>query len=270
MTYFNPGDIAVGGQHHYVEVLDKTTLLTPRLVHVLDDAGADTQQYIMGCTFRPPTGDLFTVSTPDPTIANCPHDVDWMPNDSGLLMAVVPSAGSLEFRKVGFDGTVLTTWSSIPTDTGWTNEPVKVSVACDARTVFYSMQHDHIRRFDLQTGSPLSIYATLSTTDYVFGGLRVLPGGSGDSYQVVVAMTVTGDGPLRAICLDSDRQSLWCDEINPSGSYHVQKRKLLDGTLIAQVVTEADPTPDNDVTLALACYYNPRAVRRTPFAWVAS
>lgn len=269
MTAFSPGDVACGGKFHYVEIIKNSDGSFSQFVHVLDAAGADTQQYITGVTFRPSTGDLYTTSTPDLLQANTPHDVDWFPDDSGLLVAVVPSSGTLQFKKYDFDGNVLQTWTPA-VESGWAQEPVKISIACDSKTVFYTQSKSKIQRYDVDAGSQLTDYETLAVgSPYRYGGIRVLPGSTGDDRDVVVAMTITGSGPYHAVCL-APGGAVWSDEINPLSSYHVYKRSLADGTLLLSVVTEADPVPDNDETLSLACYFDPCAKRRASFVWITS
>lgn len=264
MSLFVPGDLAVGGVHGYVEIIHKDTTFA-EMVHVTPlSTGAGDQPFITGVTFRTKTGDLYTVSTPDLTAANCPHDVVSFPNDTGLLVAVCVTSGQLDLHKYSYANppVLLDSWTSIPVEDGWTNALTRIDLACDSRTMFFSQQGHRLMRYDLVSRAALDDYETLpDDSPYIYGGLRVLPGGSGDNRRVIVAMTLTGDGPQRAVCLESDRTSFWVDEINPSdGVFHVQKRKIADRALITSVETRADeatPTPTNDATLSLASYYTP-------------
>lgn len=264
MSAFALGDIAIGGRHHYIEIINSSAAFS-QMIHVLDDSGDDTQTYITGVTFRPPTRELFSVSTPSLTMPFVQHDVDWIPNDSGLLIALVPSAGVLKFRKVNFAGATQQEWTPA-IEPGWGQQPVKISVACDSTTVFYTMSLKKIKCFDLNTGTNKPDIETLpSSSPYIYGGIRILPGGTvtEDGKHFIVAMTATGNGPRHAVCLDSDKLHHWVDEINTPDTYHIQKRLISTGAFVSEVETRADalPTPTNDETLALACLYNPCGIR---------
>lgn len=263
---FAPGQIARGGKHAYIEILNPDGTHASFL-HLLDDHG-NPVTFVTGVVFRPSTSDLFACGTPDLTLDYAPHDIDCFPNESGLLVAVVRASSTLEFWKYDFDGNVIQTWNPEP-EYGWAKESTKISIACDNRTVFYTQSLRSIRRFDLQTGAQLPDYQTLPVdSPYIFGGIRTIPrSGAGDDLDVVVAMTLTGDGPRLALCLDADRSSFWTGEVNPSGPYHVFKRALIDRSLLLSVVTSDDPADDNDQTLSLACNYRPCLQERI---WISS
>lgn len=255
--------LAIGGQHHYIEIIDKDGTFV-KLINVLDDTHANNQTYITGVAFNPNTKDLFSVSTPNLTQPMAPHDICWMPDDSGVLVALVTSPGSLEFRQYDYDGHLLQTWDGMDTDIGWTSESVKIGLTCDAKTVYYTDSMLTIFKYDLSTSSQLPFYEKLpegSTSRY--SGLAVLPtyrnqitvGGLeiGDSTIVATTNPMGGaTGPYRAVCIGSDF-SIWTDEINPSGSYQIIKKNLSDGIQILSVVTRADAGATNDITLSLAC-----------------
>lgn len=261
------GDIVQGGQRGYYQVIHADGTHSA-MVQVLDNLGEPTQTYVMGATVRGTTGDVYTVSTPNPLQPNTPHDVDWVTDDSGLLIAMVPSAGVLKFRLYDFaePPNLIHEWTPA-IETGWQQQPVKISVACDKRTVYYTSSLFKIKRYDIGasggTGAQLTDYKTLpASSPFRYGGLRVLPGENGDERDVVVATTRTGNGPSRALALADDRKSFWTDEINPPGQYHIIKWRLSDRTQLQTVVIRADdatPTPANDKTLSLASYYNPCA-----------
>lgn len=268
MTSLSPGNIAIGLDNHYIEIITPTGTLVD-MVHITDLAhgGADSQQYIMGLTVNARTSDIYCVSTPDPLSANCPHDLVWLPDNSGVIVAVVPSSGNLELRKYGFDGAQIgASRTGLSTDTGWAQQTVKIDVACDSSTIYYTDSLASIFTYDFNTSTQGPIYDTLPTgSPYIYGGLKLLsPGFAASTHGppleigpvIVVAMTVTGDGPSRAVCLGADR-TLWTDEINVgSGSYHVVNRQLTDGTLINQYITQSDPMGTNGPVLSLACYAN--------------
>lgn len=262
---FAPGDLAIGGIHEYVEVADPLGALK-QMLHVLDDEGVNSQVYITGEAFRVTTGDLYTTSTPDMALANTPHDVDWFSNDTGLLVAVVPAAGRLIFRKYDFaePANILDEWDPIPVEVGFGQQHTKISLACDNRTVFYTQRGHRVMRYDLVDRAPLLDYQVIeNSSPWIYGGLRILPGETGDDADIVIAMTLSGDGPSHAVCLAADRSTLWADEVNPAGSYRILHYNLLDtnfdgfGDLIGSAVTHADVGSGNDETWSLACYYNP-------------
>lgn len=258
MAAFEYGDIARGGENHFIQVIHADTSFS-QMIHVLDDLGGDTQQYIMGVTFRPPTNELFSVSTPSQTMPFVQHDIDWIPDDSGLLVAVVPSPGQLLFRKVNFDGdTIIDEWEP-NIEPGWAQQPVKITVACDSRTVLYTQSLHKVQAYDLVSRTNLADYETIPyDSPYIYGGIRLLPEGmtTVDGKHFIVAMSLTGNGPRRAVCLDSDGENHWVDEINTPDLYHIQKRTIFNGTFVLEVQTRATDDPDsNDRTLSLACLY---------------
>lgn len=268
MAVFDPGDIAVGGRHEYISVYHSDGSFS-QLVHVTDTgsiSGATAsgpQTYATGVAFRPPTSELFSTSTPSLNIENCPHDVDWIPNDSGLLVAVVPSSGVLKFRKYDFDGVQIGSDYTPAVPAGWGQQAVKISVACDSDTVFYTLSMKVVKRFSLSSGQ-LTDYQTLpNSSPYIFGGVRALPGAGGDGRDAIFPMTLLAEeGPRQAICLDSDGVSFWNDNF-VSGDYVIEKRPLdVRDPPSMSVVTKADPDDLNDRTLSLACNYNPCPLRR--------
>lgn len=275
MTSLNHGDIINGGSKGYYQVLDSVG--THRtMVQVLDDGGNPTQTYVMGVDVRTKTGDVFTVSTPDPLQANTPHDVCVLPNDAGILVAVVPSPGVLKFRLMSFDepATLIHEWTPAA-EAGWAQQPVKISVACNSRTVYYTSSLYKIKRYDIGAnsgaGAQLTDYQTLpNNSPYRFGAIRVLPEEAADEQDAVIAMSLSGNGPIRGLCLASDGTSFWTDEINPPGQYHLIKWRLSDRTQLATAVTRADNIPTNDKTLSLASYYNPCLAARRSWGKVVS
>ena len=261
------GDIAIGGQHAQVEIMKASDQTTTQIIDQIDDAERP-MPYVMGVTFRVPTGDLYTALTPEETMDYTPHDIDWIPDDSGLLVAVVPSLGVLEFRKYDFDGVLQTTWT-VPTEPGWFKQTVKIAVACDARTVFYTMRGHRIMRFDIVSGLPLSDYHfLLAGSGYLYGGIRTLPRELGDNRDVMVALTVNGTGPQRALTLDPVTPTKhWVDEVNPPGGvYKIKQRSNATG-IVTGVEHTVALTPDGK-TLSLAAWADFCHLRNR-LGWVA-
>lgn len=259
MAVFIFGDVAIGGVRQYIEIKHADGSHS-QMVQV-DDlfTGSGAQTFVTGVTFRPTTGELFSTSTPSRTQANTPHDVDWIPDDSGLIVAVVPSSGVLLLRKYDFEGVQLAQWT-VGVEVGWGQQQVRISVACDSRTVFYTMSLKKVKRWDIVDGVQLDDYDTLpSSSPYIYGAVRALPGESADDRDIIAPMTLTGQGPQRAICL-APGATFWNTIDNPTDSiYRIEKRLLLDRSIIAPpspVVTRANPAADNNINLSLACYFN--------------
>lgn len=265
---FTIGQVAVGGANHYVEVINQNGTFA-QMLHVLDliHGSADTQTFITGVAFNPRTGDLATCSTPTLTADFAPHDICWFPDNSGYLVAIVPSSGVLHLVKYALNATtVLHTWTGLAVDATWARQAVKISISCDSKFVYYTDSMRTIFVYNLETSMQEANYEQLPVgSSYIYSGIRFLPaplakktqtGGLELGPVLVVAMTLTGSGPRRALAIGAD-QSVWTDEVNPTGQYHVYKRKLLDGSLlIPGVVTRADLTPTNGQTLSLSCYYD--------------
>lgn len=271
MAAFDLGDIASGGTHEYITIYHADRTFSQN-VHVTDLLTASgIQSYVTGLTFRPPTSELFAVSTPEWGLPHMPHDVDWVPNDSGLIVALTPSSGVLQLVKYSFDGAIIAGPWTVEAPAGYGTQHVKISVACDSTTCFYTTQQKVVKRFNIATGTQMTDYWTLpSGSPYIFGGLRALPNesGIGDDRDIVVAMSLTGTGPREAICLDSDKISLWSDEVNPTAGYRILNWLLSEtsvdgfGDLVGNLPVEADSGGLVDRVLALACNYNPCARRR--------
>jgi hypothetical protein len=275
MAAFDPGDIADGGTNEYIAIYHADGSFS-QVVHVTDTGtitGASSsgpQTLVTGVTFRPPTDELFSVSTPSMALANVAHDIDWIPNDAGLIVARVPAAGQIQLIQYDFDDTIIGGPWNVAVPPGYGRQHVKISVACDSDTVFYTTQQKVVKRWSLASGQ-LSDYWTLpSSSPYIFGGLRALSNASGvgDNRDIVVAMTQTGRGPREAVCLDSDGISLWSDEINPTGNYRILNWLLSEATvdgfgdLVGSLPVQTDSGGLVGRTLALACNYNPCRVAR--------
>lgn len=92
-------------------------------------------------------------------------------------MAVVTEPGTLEFWKYDYDdGHIIKKWTNnIRTDSDWSQGSVKISVACDSTTVFYTDSGKSIFRYDLNSSTQLADYDVLSDdSPYLYGGIRVL------------------------------------------------------------------------------------------------
>lgn len=247
------GDVFVGGGLGYTERIkrDGTHL---QLIHETDDLGNNGE--VWGQTISGITGHRYStlgVLGTDGT-GNTPHDIAWCPDDSGHFVAIVPTAGSLKLYKYNLDATAVIggPWT-LAVETGWTSKPVKIDVACDSDTVYYTMQGKKIKRFKVSTTTQLADLQTLAdSSPYIYGDLRVL-----NNKQVLVAMTDTGVGPRRGIALANDPDLgvvVWIDEVNTT-TFHVYKRKSIDGTSVLSVLTKLDPANKNAAAFSLAAYY---------------
>jgi hypothetical protein len=266
------GDVAVGSNAGYIEVVHADTSFV-RMIPAVDMDG-NTYQYVMGLDYAksgPLAGQLFAAQAHAEDEDGCPNDVAWIPNANppAVLAAIVPSDGVLELRKYNAEtgAQIGSAWTGLDTEIGWTRVPVKLVVACDGKRVFYTMQGANIFQYDLQSSSQLPVFDTLPVgSPYIYGDIDFLPP------DIIVAMTLTGDGPRRGVALGS-KTTVWTDEVNPTGAYHVYKRLTADGTLAPgpnTVLTKSDPASDNGPTLSLAAFFNPCLARRVGYAWVVS
>jgi hypothetical protein len=269
---FRFGDVFSGGSNGFVEVIHRDGLAAfPHYLDALDDLG--NRMLVPGETNKPSTGDLF-VCLADPAFATDynPLDLVYLPNNSGLAVLIARLTDTLELWVYPFnvDGTLGTpvTHAGLDTDAGWDHTvPCKLDVFCDSRHVLYTDRGDTVFAYDLQTGTQLAPFLTLSGTDaddYDENAFKIIRPGK----DIVVAETTSGNGPRNAVCLDSDKLSVWRDEINPPGAYHIFRGNLSDGldgpTYLAHTV---DLGGVNDQVWSLACWYSPCPVRRQVFVW---
>lgn len=255
------GSVFVGGQHAYIEVLDATGA-HDSMIPAVDDLGNPVDD-VLGLAVNPANGTLYAVLADSEIPTDAPYDVAVFPDGSGILTAHLVDTGDIELRKYSLDGlSVLDTWTpTVPA--GYGRQPIRVDIACDSESVILSWSINVLTRFNLTTGLDVADYETLGTDiRYLYGAVKWASRETGDSRDAVFPMTRgSGHGPQRAVALGSGG-ALWTDEINPTGSYHVVKRRLSDGDFLASFVTQADEVPTNDRTLSLSVYFNACAARR--------
>ena len=229
MTY---GDIAIGGRHGYVQILDADGELKD-FVQQTDDRGRELPN-VMGVSWDEQHGHLYTAITPHPSMPYTPHDIRWLPDGSGLLVAVVPEAMKLEFRRYSCEGELLDTWPNIRTDQGWAKEHVKIDIALDNETVFYTDSMRTIFTWNLETGRNEEFASLENGSRYIFSAVRIVPTAGGE-VALVTAMSL-GPGPRLAIALRLDG-TVWADEKH-GGVWQATRRWLDNGWFIDAVTTQ--------------------------------
>lgn len=268
MTAFSPGAITIGGSLSYAEHITPAGTFIQH-IHLTDDLGRD--MVVNGMTFDS-VGNMYAALGVPGGSDYEPHDIVWMPDNSGLLVIIVVG-GDVQLWKYAMNGTtVLDTWTGLDKDTGWDGtqlaQRLKVDIACDSTTVYYTDGGLSLFKYDLNTSAQLTPWDVLSSSPYRYHAFkllqRTLP------QEIISAMTESGNGPQRALCLDADGDKHWTDEINPSGDYHVYRRANSDGSALSNHVVSLDPADTNDLIWSLACYYNPCLGRRKPFGVVIS
>src|SRR5581483_8531943 len=226
---------------------------TLKYVMQTDDLG-DSDVIVTGISFAPDGRVFQTVAPADGGGDFYPHDVVYKPDGSGLIVLVGRLDNTAELWELDLDGNKIGSSHAIDLDEGYNGEPMKVDIACDAKTVYYTDQGRTIFTYDLETHTQLDPFVQLPTdSPYVYGGFKLLPDG-----DLVVAMTGSGDGPLNAVCLDADPTLFWTDEVNPAdGTYRVYQRSLADGSAVQAVEAALTPAGLNGQILSLGCWGRP-------------
>lgn len=246
MVNFNPGEVCIGSAHGFIQHISAagTTL---QQIPINDDQGLPIK--IFGITFSN-DGEMFTCGGPAGGSDYMPNDIVYIPNGTGLVVIIARLDNTAELWHYDLDGNVLDTWV-VDTDDGWEGEPLKIDIACDSETVYYSDQLYTIFSFNIATGlqgTPLAQLATNS--DYRFNAFKLLPDGG-----FVVNKTNTGNGPKNAICLNVDKTTTFVDEVNPTDeTYSIWKRNISNGAQTLEVPVSFNGI--NDEVSALGCYYS--------------
>ena len=249
-----PGDILIGGDVGFIDHIRADGTLVDQLS--LPDEGGEPVR-ANGIDIGP-DGTVYLAKAPSGAGTAVPHDVAYIPDGSGVLRIVQTTPGVAELWKYdASDGELLKQWS-IETDDGWTTGLMRLDVAADSSTVFYTDSGRTIFRFSIGPGVPdaerqMEPFDQLPVdSPNIYAGFTLLPDGG-----LVIAMSKTGDGPRNAICLDGSRTAFWTDEVSPTGEYHIYKRDLdANGDMI-----DVYPKPghlDYPVT-SLACRLAPQS-----------
>jgi WD40 repeat protein len=269
------GDVLIGGSLGYVEDITRTASFV-QYIEAFDDLGNPLR--ITGITFSPAGEPFFTHGDPDQLTDKDPHDVVYLsknPNTGqpGLAVLIARLDDTLELWTYDLDSNVVHTYTGLAVDAGWAHaDYTKIDVLCDSKTILYSDRGRTIFKYDLTgSGTQLGNASQLDVGDpYIYAAFKVIRPGQ----EIVVAKTASGNGPRNAICLDSDRISLWTDEINPPGDYHVFRRMLADGTdgptyesVTVSLAPGVGGVGNNGEVFSLGCYYNPCLQRRHVFVW---
>lgn len=254
MVALNPGDIAIGSEHGYVEVITSAGVFVQHLDAVDDLLN---RMRVNGLTFDE-DGNIYYALGPVVQGSRdfIPHDVVYMPDGSGLLTIIARSNNTVILRKHGLVlGQLIQEWSPIQVSSDWTRDRyLKLDIACDSKTVYYTDRGLTIYKYDLETSTQLDPFKTLSATEgFRFNAFKLLYDG-----EVITSKTNGGNGPRNAICVDSSQTSAWTDEINPpDGTYYIFKRLISDGSDVSSVQVNLTPNPatSNDEVTALACNF---------------
>src|SRR5581483_3997147 len=221
MTDLAPGDILIGGLGH-IDIIHPNGTLERR--PIVDALGKPLQ--VNGIAVSPSGHYQFAASPPGETI-NRPHDIAYLPDGSGYIEIGQASPRSAQLWKFDLAGNRVGTWT-IETDDGWTTGLLRLDVAPDGKTVYYTDSGRTIFRFDIGTdvGPQLTPFAQLPTdSPNIYAGFTLLPDGG-----LVIAMSKTGDGPRNAVCPDADPTMFWTDGVDVDGQRAIYKRKLADGS----------------------------------------
>lgn len=258
---FNRGDVLIGGEFSYAEHIEPLAGVYQQHVRWEDDIGRD--MVVNGQTFDQRGNAYAALGAPGHSDYE-PHDIVWMPNDSGLLV-IIAVGTDVQLWKYNLDGdTVLQKWIGLSKDASWVpqddNKRLKVDIACDSTSVYYTDQGLSVFHYDLNTSTQKANWDTLpASSNYRYNAFKLIQ--KTNPQQIVAAMTTSGNGPQRAVCLDGNKTKHWTDEVNPPtpGLYHVYKRELATtstGEMVLSHVVSLSPSDDNDKIWSLACYVN--------------
>lgn len=250
MVDFVAGDVVIGGEYGYAEHIN-TSGVHQQHITLQDDNG--NLMKVWGATFTPQGDAYFALGALDSYEDYTPHDIVYIPgtNPVQFLVIIGRTDDTIELRKYDADGNILATYLGLNRDTDWAHEtPLKMAVACDGHTVYYTDQGRTIFRYDITgSGTQLADFAQLAVgSPYIYAGIDIQP--DGDLY---VAMTVGGVGPKRDVTVGGI-DNIWTDQVNET-PVKVYKRSITDGSEILNHEVSLSPSGDNDEVLALAAYY---------------
>jgi hypothetical protein len=250
MADLQPGDVLAGGEFGYLDHFSSTGV---HIQHIptFDDGDEPYPLRVNGIAIGPDGEMYFALGDPFQENDDDPHDICYVATDPPKLAALVARRDdTLELWTLALDMTLITKYTGLDTDAGWTKERYcKLKVGSDNNTIYYTDRLDTIFRFDLALGVQLAPHVQLDeTSPHIYAGFDIGPGG-----DIVIAVTNNGNGPRNAVATDSI--SVWCDEINPDDeTYHVLKLGLADfGDVLTHAVS-LDPAGINGQIRALAVY----------------
>lgn len=254
---FSPLDVVIGGSYGYAEHIN-TGGVFQQHIELRDDD--DNLMKVWGSTFTPDGEAHFALGQRGSYEDYTPHDVCYIPGtDPHKLAALIGRTNNtVELWITDTDYNILQTITGLNKDTGWVyTTPLKLAIACNGDTVYYTDQGRTIFKLSLATGLNLANHAQLSVgSPYIYGGIDVQPDG-----DIYVAMTTTGTGPRRDVCLGG-ASHVWTDVVNPISTYRAYKRNITDGSEVLNHVVRLNPANVNDEILSLACYYYPCVAAR--------
>jgi sugar lactone lactonase YvrE len=162
-----------------------------------------------------------------------------------------------------------------------------IDIAADQKTLFYTSEGTHVKRFDTSTNTQLADFASGLPGTYAYA-IRILPDGgvlvadsdrvvrldsSGNVIRTYLALTLeeVATPQLFALSLDPDGKSFWTGDLNGT---EVWKVDLATGTL-EQTISISDPTVDGVVifheitaTNSVNLVFSPSATPETQIATI--
>lgn len=248
---FDAGDIVIGGAHGYAEHINSLGVHRQHIELRDDD---NNLMKVWGACFTPQGDAFFALGQIAAYEDYTPHDICYIPGtDTPREFAVLIGRldDTVELWRYDEDGNILDTFTGLSKDTGWTHEvPLKLCVACDGTTVFYTDQGASIFSFDLNSGTQNTVFYVESDPNYICGGIDI-----DKNNDLYVARTTTGEGPRRDVSL-GDASNIWVDQINET-PIKVYKREIIAGTEILNHTVSLDPSNINSEVLSIAAYYYP-------------
>lgn len=229
-----PGQVLAGSTNGIINQFTPTGTLAGTL-----DNGRSTTYGSTGMCFNG-AGNLFSTTFDngmtqfDTTGAIVPPN-PWTTTGANLESCTFDAAGNMYVgdasqnivTKIDPSGTVIATYTVATEDRGtdW------VDLAADQKTLFYTSEGDHIKRFDVSTNTQLADFAALPTSPCY--ALRIRTNGQvmvactssayllDSSGNVINTYSPSGANLLFALNLDPDGTSFWTGDINSGQIWHI-------------------------------------------------
>lgn len=247
------GDIIIGGELGFAE---QTRPGSNSVSHIQNISAKDPFGNILrvnGITTNEDGEVFMALGDPANVMDNDPQDIVWIPDGSGLLVIIAKTNNTAQLWKYNLAGVKIQQWN-IQVDTGYTRlgtSLLRLDIACDAESVFYTDMGKTVFQFNIRTGVQGSNFLRLAdASPYVYAAIKIHP-----ESGVVVAMTPIGNnggaGPRNAVCIDADATNLWTDQTITT-PYKIYKRLDVNG---GPSITYADNiNGTNTKVWSLGCY----------------
>jgi hypothetical protein len=249
---FNARDVVIGGAHGYAEHINEAGTHQQHIELRDDD---NNLMEVWGACFAPNGDAFFALGQIGSYEDYTPNDICYIPgtdNPKEFAVIIGRTNDTIELWRYDEDGNILEQFTGLDQDAAWVHtEPLKLCVACDGTTVYYTDQHESIFSFDLNTGTQNPVFDVHPDyPNFVYAGIDIQK--DGDLY---VAMTTTGVGPRRDVSI-GDASNIWTDKINETPIV-VQKRNSTTEALVLDHTVSLDPSDVNSEVLSIAAYYYP-------------